>query len=134
LRASPYWPLDLDAVRNVLTDLSMKVRTNGTGWDASRPGARPVAPPPPVDTPGLVLTREVFRTIDGNRWVPCPLCRLNVLVPPLATGEVALTCTGCRRAFVADLRRMGSASAMPPPPRRPPPPTLWKKVCQWFGC
>ena len=59
LRASHFWPLDVDDLRKVLTDLSMQTRTNGTGWEMMTfPPPHPVAPPPLVSAePGPHLRR-----------------------------------------------------------------------------
>lgn len=129
---SRFWPLDLNDVRRVLDQMSMRFRIKGTSWGVPR--ARPPLPPPSSVSRGLIRTSDIYRTIDGNRWVPCPLCRsFNVEIPPRATGtEVILTCSGCGRTFAVDLtKKKAGAASLPPPP--PPPLSFWDKIRTWFG-
>ncbi len=132
LRLSRLWPLDLNEVRRVLSEMSERYRTKGTNWGT--PLARSPSPPSATTPTGLIRTSDVYRTIDGNLWVPCPICRsFNVEIPPelpsRSAGEVPLTCSGCGRRFVALLKK--KPALLPPPP--PPPPSFWGKVRKWFG-
>jgi hypothetical protein len=128
LRLSRFWPLDLNEVRKVLTGMTEQYRTKGTNWDILPP--RPTTLPVSAADRGLIRTTEVYRTIDGNLWVPCPICRsFNVEIPHRSIGEVSLTCSGCGRPFVAVLKK--KPALLPPPP--PPPPSFWNKVRKWFG-
>jgi hypothetical protein len=131
LRLSRFWPMNEAEVRKYLVDLALRYETRGASWSAAPVHAPP--PPPPASV-GLIRTSDIYRTIDGNLWVPCPICRsFNVGIPAHATGEVGLTCPGCGRRFIAILKKKPSLLPPPLPPPPPPPPTIWSKVRKWFG-
>lgn len=137
LRYSRFWPLDFNAVRAVLTELSMLARTKGTSWGMPLPPPPHPTPPSPSSLPstlGMVHSTEVYRTLDGSLWVGCPLCTsFNVPVPARAAGVVSLTCPGCKRSFLAALKKRNPPASTPPPPPPPPPPSFWNKVGRWLG-
>jgi hypothetical protein len=129
LRLSRFWPLELVEVRRVITELALRFRANNSNV-GSRPD-RPKAPAPSIVSRGLIRTAEVYRTIDGSRWVPCPLCKsFNVEIPSRATVEISLTCSGCGRTFSVDLNKIPSPKTVPLPSS---PPSFWNKVRKWFA-
>jgi hypothetical protein len=87
------------------------------------PPPSPPPPPPPPTTAPVVRTTDVRGPLPGGtRWVPCPLCRVfNVALPRGTTGEVTLTCPGCRGVFVADPRAA-----------KPARPSVWAKLRKWW--
>ena len=134
VRFSRFWPMDQSEMKRVLIDLLRKYKAKNKSLEtpASTP-TRPAAPSATLPLPrGLIRTSDVYRTIDGNCWVPCPLCRsFNVEIPPRAIGVISLTCSGCGRMFAADLMKKPTSVTLPPPP--PPPPSFWNTIRKWFG-
>jgi hypothetical protein len=130
LRISRFWPLEISDVRKVLMQMIDQYFTRHTVWGRTPPGASESASASTAR--GLVRTSEDYPTIDGSRWVPCPLCRsFNVKIPLYSSGEVILTCSGCRRSFLAVLKNKSTAAAPHAP--LPTTPSLWGKIRKWFG-
>jgi hypothetical protein len=131
LRFSRFWPLDLVEVRKALVKMTSRFKSKGTkGWGL--PSPRASGSSTGSTSIGLIRTSDFYRTVDGNYWVPCPLCRsFNVEIPPWAISEIRLTCSGCGREFVLDLKKRPKPLSLPPP--LTPPPTFWNKVRKWFG-
>jgi hypothetical protein len=130
LRASRFWPLDLTDVHRILTEMIAQYKTRVTLWGGIPAGA--TESPRSSTSRGLVRASGIYRTIDGNSWIPCPLCRsFNVEIPPGSSGEISLTCSGCLRTFLVDLKK--ATSAVFPPPAPPSPPSFWGKIRKWFN-
>jgi len=129
LCGSYFWPLELTDVRKILNEMAYQYRIRTTS-SVSAPKATSTSSS--SGSHGLIKTTDVYRTIDGNLWVPCPLCRsFNVEIPPRSSGEVSLTCSGCWRMFLVDLKR--KSAAILPPPAPPSSSSVWRKIRNWFG-
>jgi transposase-like protein len=127
LRGSHFWPLDLSDVRKILNEMAFQFRIKVTSSVSATKGKAATSS---SGSHPLIKTSDVYRTIDGNLWVPCPLCRsFNVEIPPRSSGEVSLTCSGCWRMFLVDLRKK-SAAILPPPASST---SVWRKLRNWFG-
>jgi hypothetical protein len=133
LRYSRFWPLDEAEVRRTLLKRSRHFREKVVSSKRSSEAGPATGPAEPTAPRGLIHTSDVYRTIDGNCWVPCPLCRsFNVEIPPRAVGVIRLNCSGCGRMFAVDLKKKTDATILPPPPP-PPPPGVWEKFRKWFS-